>query len=90
MITVEQAISQMSADEKDELKGRIIRIEERIKYIADNIKNTDYVTQAEFRPIKNEHVTRAEFKPVRSIVYGLVGLILVAVFTALVAGVIRQ
>lgn len=40
--------------------------------------------------LKADYVTREEFSPIRSIVYGMVGLILTAVIGALVALVIKQ
>lgn len=40
--------------------------------------------------LKTDYVTREEFSPIKSIVYGLVGTILVAVFGALVALVIQK
>ena len=38
--------------------------------------------------LKRDYITRKEFEPVQRIVYGLVGLVLVAVVTALVALVV--
>ena len=39
--------------------------------------------------LNDDYVTKTEFEPIKKIVYGLVGLILVAVVTALVAGVLK-
>jgi hypothetical protein len=39
--------------------------------------------------VRDGYVTKDEFGPVRSIAYGTVGLILVAVLTAVVANVIK-
>ena len=44
----------------------------------------------EFRQeVRDSYVTKVEFFPIKTIVYGMVGLILVGVFTAIIAGVIR-
>lgn len=43
-----------------------------------------YVTKEEFEPVKVNYVTQAEFWPVRTIVYSGAGIVLVAVFSALV------
>lgn len=40
--------------------------------------------------IRTDYVTREEFSPIKSIVYGLVGIIMTAVVGALVALVIKQ
>ncbi len=41
------------------------------------------------KEVKDTYVTKTEFKPVRVLVYGLVGLILMAVGGALVAQVVQ-
>ena len=40
--------------------------------------------------IDDHYVTKDEFDPIKRLVYGLVGLILIAVFSSLVALVIKQ
>jgi hypothetical protein len=40
--------------------------------------------------LKADYVTREEFSPIKSIVYGLVGIVLTSVIGALVALVIRK
>jgi hypothetical protein len=40
--------------------------------------------------LKGMYVTRAEFEPIRNLVYGAVGLILIAFLTALIALVITR
>jgi hypothetical protein len=40
--------------------------------------------------LKSDYVTRDEFSPIKSIVYGLVGIVLTAVVGALVALVVKQ
>jgi ATP sulfurylase len=55
----------------------LIRIDERTRQMADEMKG-----------LKEVVITRAEFAPVRLIAYGLVGLILTLVITAMVATVI--
>lgn len=44
----------------------------------------------EFREeMRKQYVTRGEFMPIKAIVYGMVGLILMGVATAILAGVVR-
>ncbi len=59
-------------------------IEKLRKEIAEN-----YVSKKEFEPVVNNYVNKDEFDPVKRLVYGVVGLVLMAVFTALVALVIK-
>lgn len=40
--------------------------------------------------LENQYITRLEFEPIQKLVYGLVGLILVAVVGALVSLVVMQ
>ena len=55
----------------------IIRIDERTKTIAEEVKL-----------LRASVVSKAEFAPVRLLVFGMVGLVMTAVLTALVAQVI--
>jgi ATP sulfurylase len=55
----------------------LIRIDERTRAMAEEMKG-----------LKEIIITRAEFAPVRMIAYGLVGLILTLVVTALVASLV--
>ena len=45
--------------------------------------------QKDFEAFKATIVTQDEFKPIKSIVYGVVGLIMLSVFGALIAIVVR-
>lgn len=59
--------------------GRLLaRMDERLGALFDVV-----------RELKAEVVTKDEFKPVKSVVYGLVAVILVSVITAVVAVVVR-
>lgn len=58
------------------------------KFEGEVIERLDSI-DAKLEEIKQQKVDRAEFSPVKSIVYGLVGIILMAVASALVAGVVR-
>lgn len=89
---------QKSADkcEKPDVALALARLEERIVSLVEKVTETcakigeleDQIDQisSEFEV---RFVTRAEFAPVRSIVYGIVGIILVAVAGAVVALVVR-
>ena len=56
-----------------------------IKYIRRDMD----AMRTDFKDFKRSYVTKEEFKPVKSLVYGVVVLILTGVMTALVALVIR-
>lgn len=68
--------SDPSRRQTDEL---VVRIDERTRAMAEEIKG-----------LKEIVITRAEFAPVRLITYGLVGLILTVVVTAMIATVITR
>jgi len=51
---------------------------------------TIYDAIQDFRDeVRNTYVTKDEFSPVRSIVYGMVGLILTSVMVAIVTGIVN-
>lgn len=60
----------------------LIRIDERTKNL---VKRFD-----EFEMNQSRFVSREEFAPIQKLVYGVVGLILVSVFGALVSLVVMQ
>ena len=57
----------------------LIRIDERTKILIEEMKN-----------LKLNYVRKEEFQPVRNVVYGMVGLIAVAVVGALIRLVVVQ
>jgi hypothetical protein len=61
------------------VETRLARLEERQAWLL-----------AEFAVLRAEVVTSKEFVPVRTVVYGLVGLILMSVGTAFIALVLRN
>lgn len=58
-------------------------IEVKIDYIIDRVKDIE-------DKLERHYVSQDEFKPVRSIVYGMVALMLTAVVTAMVAMVLKS
>ena len=54
-----------------------------VKYL---VKEVDKINQR----LESEYVTKDQFEPIKKVVYGLVGTILVAVVTAIMAIVIRK
>ena len=75
-----------------ELRDLLIRLDERTlsieKRLNESMTTSDSrITKVE-EYIEKKCVTREEFSPIRLVVYGLVGLILVAVVTALIGLVI--
>jgi len=68
------------ARETNETKLAVIQND--IGYIKDTMKSLD-------QKVSSHYVSKEEFEPIKKIVYGLVGLILVAVVGALVSLVVR-
>lgn len=58
-------------------------IEVKIDYIIERVKDIE-------EKLEKKYVSQEEFKPVKSIVYGMVTLILTAVVGALIALVIQK
>lgn len=75
-----------------ELRDLLIRLDERTLSIEKRLNessatNDNRITKVE-EYIEKKCVTREEFSPIRLVVYGLVGLILVAVVGALIGLVV--
>jgi hypothetical protein len=68
-------------DTSDEVKLAVIQTD--INYIKDKLNSVD-------QKVSTHYITREEFEPIKKIVYGLVGLILVAVVGAVVSLVVRS
>lgn len=62
----------------------------RIAVMATNIEYIKRDVTEIKRTIKEDYVKRVEFEPVKRLVYGVVGLILVAVVTAIVSLVLKS
>lgn len=60
----------------------IARIDERTKQIGDSVATIE-------RRLDRNYVTTDEFAPIKKIVYGMVAAVLLAVFSALVALVVK-
>lgn len=70
--------------DRDDLKDLVSRIDER----TTAMKNAVDSIRADIQSLENRFVTKDQFEPVKTIVYGLVGVVLMAVATAIVALVI--
>lgn len=70
----------MAARETQEVK--IALIQQDISYMKDKLDSVDV-------KVSTHYVSREEFEPIKKIVYGVVGLILVAVVGALVSLVVK-
>lgn len=84
----------------------LYRIDERVSFLASDFSTFKneihrlvidmekrFVSADEFKPVKNDlnrFVSKDEFEPVKLLVYGLVGLILIAVIGALLALVVSK
>ena len=63
-------------------RTKIALIQQDISYMKDKLDGVD-------QKISTHYVSREEFEPIKKIVYGMVGLILVAVVGALVSLVVK-
>jgi len=72
------SMSSMSSDEREKINVLI----ERIDNLTERLERFEEVADRHF-------VTRAEFWPVRALVYGSVGIVLVAVVSAAVTLVVK-
>jgi tetrahydromethanopterin S-methyltransferase subunit G len=61
---------------------KIALIQQDISYMKDKLDNVD-------QKISTHYVSREEFEPIKKIVYGMVGLVLVAVVGALISLVVK-
>ena len=61
----------------------LARLDERTRAIQETVAGIE-------RKLNSDYVSRQEFEPIKKIVYGTVGLILVAVVGALVALVVNR
>ncbi len=71
--------------DRDDLKDLVSRVDERttaMKNAVDGIKS-------DIQSLESRFVTKDQFEPVKLIVYGLVGLVLTAVATAVVALIVK-
>lgn len=88
-------------DEKNQ--QLLYRIDERVSFLANDFAlfkadihrliidmEKRFVSKDEFQPLKDGFVSRDEFQPVKLLVYGLVGLIMVAVIGGILALVVGR
>lgn len=76
---------QWSPDQRTLLSARVDFLVEKVTDMGRRMEGQlNKIEQAQVQ----DYVTRDEFKPVRLIVYGMVGIILAAVLTAIIALVI--
>ncbi len=68
--------------DKDD-KTILALLQNDMSYMKDKIDSID-------TKVSNHYVTKEEFQPIKMVVYGLVGLILVAVVGALIALVVNS
>lgn len=67
---------------KESLETKVALIAKDISYMKDKVDDVDV-------KLSSHYVSKEEFEPVKKIVYGLVGLILVAVVGAVISLVVR-
>lgn len=75
----------MPSEPRETINASLARIDERTKSTDEKVD----AFAAELKSIAEHYVTQDEFRPIKTIVYGMVGVALLSVATALVALVIR-
>lgn len=88
MTTKQPDINSLSID-VGIIKGQMADMKVQNTRMEGKLDNMTYVSQGDFdefkREIKENYVTKDSYDPVKRLVYGLVGLILVAVVGAILA-----
>jgi hypothetical protein len=79
-------------EELMQVKQDYQNIRNDIKELSSKMDSRDtlYATKDELKTLTNDVVRKDQFDPVRRVVYGLVGLTLLAVFTAIVNFVLKK
>jgi uncharacterized coiled-coil DUF342 family protein len=78
LLTSKEIITSMKEEAK-EIREEIVVTRKEVDKLKESLINLQQIVA----------VLKIEFKPMQSILYGFIGLILVAVITAIVAGVIK-
>lgn len=92
----QEANAQSLKEIKDLLREQNGRVRSNEKSVAATAKDTEYIRKelSELRHntdrMMNEFITRQEFDPIKRLVYGAVGVILMAFLVAIAALVIRS
>lgn len=83
------AVLAVLASSMEQVKREVSETRNEIKDMRREIAD-NYVRKEQFNSVENSYIKREEFAPVKSIVYGLVGLIMVSVVSAILALVVLQ
>ena len=83
MTITEPTVSERNETRLAVMSEKVGNIEGDVKEVKGDVK--DMITR-----IENHYVTKAEFAPVKTVVYGLVSLIVVAVIGAVISLVIQK
>lgn len=75
--------------DRDEFYQLITRVDERTAAIKEKVDSLKQKIESLESELSSTYVTQDQFAPVKSIVYGLVGIILTAVTTAIVYLVVK-
>lgn len=70
----------MSGSQRDDVKLAVLQND--MSYVKDKLDSID-------NKVSSHYVSKEEFEPIKKVVYGLVGLILVAVVGAVVSLVVK-
>lgn len=82
-------LKEQITDLKREMTAGFALINAKLELMNDGyVKKEDFATHCS--DAKDLYATKEEVKPIRTVVYGAVGIVLVAVFSALVYLVVKQ
>lgn len=85
--TQEKVSLAVMANEITNIKGNVQEIKGSLKETLNSMDNNFKLALQE---IKTNYVHKSDFEPIKRIVYGVVGLMLTAVFGALISLVVRS
>lgn len=80
-------------NQREFIDYRFTELDKKVTDIQNTLKSFTFVKQIEFdefrREVKETYVTKESFDPVKRVVYGMVGLILVAVVGAVIGATLK-
>lgn len=83
--TAKQEITELEK-ELDSLNDKVRDLQWEVKSLQEKAK----AVEAHIEKLTGETIHRIEFDPIKSLVYGMVGIVLTGVVTAILALVIKQ
>ena len=77
------------AKDSETVKTKMAVMQNDIDYIKEGMNDIKTAVNDIKKNIEEQYVTRAEFAPIKQVVYGIIGLLITAVFGALLSLVVK-